>query len=254
MLNAKTEDQTPDTELDDVIGDIADEGDEAPIIDDDDAVTDDEDGDATPDPNAAAGDDQPAQQVSRRTARVQKLEKERDEANQREALLRQQLADVQAAQRNDPQRAEQARQEAARVAAMDPEERERYQDRQQIAALQSQVQNLGFAQEDGLDRARFEAKAELNPVYKKYANAVEKTLGEMRAKGVNSTREAILTYKLGEAAREKLEVGSVGGQRRRVAAEGRVRSAQGRPANVRGDTGGGRAGKTEEDRLRGMQI
>jgi hypothetical protein len=105
-----------------------------------------------------------------------------------------------------------------------------------------------------LDRARFEAKAEINPLYKKYAKVVEDELQRLRANGFNSNREAVLKFKLGEAALEKLESGSAGGQRRKAAAEERVRKTQSRPANMRGDGSGARQGKTEEDRLRGMQI
>ena len=256
MTNAGTENQDADLP-EDVIDDIADEGDDTSVVDDEDLddEADDENGDAPADPDAAAaGDGEPAPQVSRRTARVQKLEKERDTAAQEAATLRQRLADVEAANRNDPQRAEAARQEAARVAAMDPAERERYEDKKAITALQTQVQNLGFAQQDGLDRARFEAKAEFNPVYKKYAPAVEEELQRLRANGFNSNREAVLTYKLGEATRKKLEAGSAGGQRRKDAAGERVRKVNSRPANLRGDGSGSRQGKTEEDRLRGVQI
>src|SRR5258708_6050150 len=104
MITEGTENQNADTDLpEDAIDDIADEGDDLPIIDDEDDADEDENEDADADP-AAGSDGQPAP-VSRRTARVQKLEKERDTAAQEAATLRQRLADVEASQRNDPQRA-----------------------------------------------------------------------------------------------------------------------------------------------------
>lgn len=229
------------------------EDDEDDVVPDPEGDEDDAEEGTETDPDAA-GDEPPAKEVSRGTARVQKLAKERDAAAEEAKTLRQRLVDVEAAHRNDPARAEQERAEAARVAAMDPAERERYEDRKLITTLQAQVQNLGFSQADGLDRARFEAKTELNPVYKKYAAEVETALQDMRTKGVNTTREAILTFKLGEAARKKLEAGAVGGQKRKAAAEGRVAKVNGRSANIRSDAPSTGKGKTEEDRLRGVQI
>ena len=45
-----------------------------------------------------------------------------------------------------------------------------------------------------------------------------------------------------------------GADQRKKAASDRVNSVKGRPANLRGDNTGGGKGKTEEDRLRGVQI
>jgi len=252
-----TEDQVDtDTVVDEVDLDLTDDEDGLPIDDaDDESEDEDEDeGKGDVDPAAAAPQGDEGKQPSRRTVRVQKLEKERDAERQRAAELQARLDGILMAQRQPTQDDAALRAEEARVAAMDPLERERYEDKKRIDALQAQVSNLGFAQADGLDRARFEAKAELNPVYKKYAVAVEKTLQEMRAKGVNTTREALLTYKLGEAARKKLEASGGDGKRRKEAAQNRVNKVNGRPANMRGDTSGTGKGKTEEDRLRGIQI
>ena len=249
-----TEDQTqggadvPDDE-DDLLADLGDDQGEG----DDEGQDDEQDEGDDEGQNQNAGQQHNGQQPSRRTIRVQKLERERDEEREQRAALQARLDAVLAGQTN--QQTEAARQaEAERIAKMDPAEREKYQSDQKIRQLEAQVQNLGFAQTDGLDRARFEAKAELNPIYKKYAPQVERTLQEMRAKGVNATRESILTYKLGEAARKKLEAGSGQSQRRKDAAQGRVNKAQGKPANLRGDSGTQRRGDNVEDRLRGVQI
>ena len=253
-----TEDQVDtNTVVDDV--DVADDllDDDLPIDDDDADVADDDEDDETEDKADVAADAPQGDQgktVSRRTLRVQKLEKERDAERARAAELQNRLTEILTQQRQPSQDDAARRAEEARIAAMDPLERERYEDKRAIKALEQQVSNLGFAQQDGLDRARFEAKAELNPIYKKYAADVEKTLQEMRAKGVNTTRESLLTYKLGEAARKKLEAGAGDGRRRKEAAQARVSKVNGRPANLRGDSSSSSKGKTEEDRLRGIQI
>jgi hypothetical protein len=253
-----TDDQVdPNAVIDDedVGGDPLDDEDDLPL-DDEDTDGDDEDEDDETEGNAdpaAAAPQGDGKQPSRRTIRVQKLEKERDAERTRATELQNRLNEVLTAQRQ-PQDDAARRAEEARVAAMDPLERKDYDQQRKIDALTQQVSNLGFAQADGLDRARFEAKAELNSVYKKYAASVESTLQEMRAKGVNTTREALLTYKLGEAHRKKLEAGAGEGQRRKAAAQARVNKVNGRPANLRGDNSGSGKGKTEEDRLRGVQI
>lgn len=231
-------------------------------IDDADTASEDNDEEDDQDSDESEGntDAAPAgetQQPSRATRRFQKLEKERDEAIQRERELSTRLLEVTKAQSQHPDQSEAARRaEADRIAAMDPNERERYLDKQELAALKAQVNGLGFSQKDGLDKARFEAKAEVDPIYKKYASAVEKTLQDMRAQGVDTTREAILTYKVGEAAlKRKSEKDSVKLQdANKRAAKTRVASVEGRSSNSRGDSSGTSRGKTEEDRLRGMQI
>ena len=245
----------PNTVIDDEIGSVPlDDEDDLPVDDDadDEAETEDDEAEESTDTAAAPQGDE-GKSVSRRTIRVQKIEKERDSERARAAELQNRLNEILTAQRQ-PQDDAARRAEEARVAQMDPLERKEYEQQKKIDALESQVANLGFAQQDGLDRARFEAKAEINPVYKKYAEAVESTLQEMRAKNVNTTREALLTYKLGEAQRKKLEAGEGEGRRRREAAQARVSKANGRPANLRGDNSGSSRGKTEEDRLRGIQI
>ena len=228
------------------------------IIEDDPELDTDEDldvgeGEPVIDPDDDVGGE-PQQQTSRATARVQKLAKERDEARREAEENRRRLAELEARQRFDPQ-AEAFRQaEAARIAAMDPFERERYEDKKQIEALRGEVAQLDFRTKDNLDLARFEAKAEVNPLYKKYLPEVEKRLASLRASGVNAPREEILKHAIGEVALAKTVNGAAQGQRRSTAAAQRVAATRGRPANIRGDTNVGSRGKTEEDRLRGVQI
>ena len=211
---------------------------------------DEDEGEGDTGGDASAAGSSPA--PSRRTIRVQKLEKERDEAKTREITLQARL-DAILAERNKPDdRAAQAA-EQARVAAMDPIERERYHSEQRIARLEATINNLAHNQSDALDKVRFEQYAK-HPVFKKYVGEIETTLQGMRKAGVNSDREAILKYKMGEALYNRVMAQDTGKGARKQAAGDRVNAVRGKPANARGDSTGTRAGKTEEDRLRGVQI
>ena len=194
---------------------------------------------------------------SRGETRQQKLANELNKAREREAALQARLTQILTTQQQAPAHDVAAQQaEAQRVAAMDPLERQAYEADKRVKALEAQVANLGFAQQDGLDRARFEAKAAVVPLYAKYMPQVEKTLQEMRATGVNTTREAILDYLYGKAQRLKAEQALKDGTNKKVsaAAAGRVASVNGRPANLRGDASGVGGGKSLEDKLRGVPL
>ena len=196
---------------------------------------------------------------SRSSKRIQAL-REREAAATAEAkLLKERLEQVLAEQRKQPPMVDEAaaRAEAERVAAMDPVERRIYESEKKTAALQAQVNGLGFHISDATDKARFEAKAEINPVYKKYADRIEKGLSDMRKNNANTTREALLTYYIGEDARKRLESKTGSDQRRRAAAT-RVERTQGRPATARSDVGGSRSDANSlaalEKRLAGVPI
>lgn len=247
----EVEGELPDTELDDVLDDTEEGNDDTAEEGDGDEETTTE-GDGSEAPAGEDGDGEPA--PSRRTVRVQKLEKERDTATATAAELQKRLDEVLAAQRTAPvPDAAALKAEADRIAAMEPVDRVKYEADKKISALQSQLNGLGFHITDASDKASFEAKATINPIYKKYLPAVEKDLADMRKNGVNTTREAILTYKIGEDARKRLEQKGNGEQRRRAAAN-RVETARGRPANGRSDQGTSRSEKSLEDRLRGVQL
>jgi len=220
-----------------------------PEVDSDEDEPEENEDEAAP-VQAGATAEQP--QLSRRTIRVQKLEKERDEARQREITLQARLEALLAERNRPDERALQAA-EQAKLAAMDPIERERYQSDQRIARLEATINNLAHNQKDALDKVRFEQYTK-HPVFKKYTADVEETLNGMRKAGVNSDREAILKYKMGEALYNRIMAQENGKPVRKQAASDRVSAVRGKPANVRGDSNGARAGKTEEDRLRGVQI
>lgn len=196
---------------------------------------------------AAAGDEG---KVSRRTARVQKLEKERDDYREKYEKL---LTDA----RNQPAQPVLPREdpavEQAKIAAMEPVDRVAYLADKRIQALEAQLGNLGFQTQDSSDKASYDARCAFDPLYEKYKPRVETALASMRANRANSTREAILTYLIGEDARKRAAE-KPDGQRRRAAAASRVEKANGKSANMRSDASTSKAEKSLEDRLRGKQI
>lgn len=205
---------------------------------------------------AAAGAGEEGGKVSRRTARVQSLEKERDAEKAQAAEYKRRYDELiaqQHTQRTPAQVEAEAAAEQAKMAAMDPLDRVTYIADKKINALQSQIQGLGFQTQDSSDKATFEARASIDPLYEKYKDRVETALAGMRAKGANTTREALLTYMIGEDARKKAAQ-KPEGQRRKDAASSRVAKANGKAPTTRGDTTNSKSEKSLEDRLRGVQI
>lgn len=235
---------------DDVVPELDDEvdgegtGDEA----EGEGGTEDEGGEGEGGDAAPAADE--GAKPSRQTLRVQNALKERDTERAEKERYRLELEELKRNAARPVQ--EDPAIEKARVDAMDPVDRVAYLADKQIKVLQAQIQGLGFQTQDGTDRASYEAKASVNPLYEKYKPEVEKRLQSMRSNGVNSTREAILTYLIGEDAMKRAAA-KPDGQRRSNAAR-RVERANGKPANARSDAAGSRSDKSLEDRLRGVQI
>lgn len=205
---------------------------------------------------AGEGDEAPAaeegegEKPSRQTLRVQNALKERDTERAEKERYRLELEDLKRNAARPVQ--EDPAIEKAKVDAMDPVDRVAYLADKQIRGLQAQIQGLGFQTQDGTDRASYEAKASVNPLYQKYQPEVEKRLQSMRSNGVNSTREAILTYIIGEDAMKR--AAQKPDPQRRSNAARRVEKANGKSANTRSDAAGSRSDKSLEDRLRGVQI
>lgn len=242
--------------------DDAPEGDETPEGDDDLPPEGEEgsEGSAGAGGQARGADDEGDEPVSRRTRRVQKLERERDEERERANRLQASMDELRTSNRQpNPQDEAARRAEAERLAAMSPEERRAYDQDLTIRTLQHQMGNISHQIADATDKASFEAKSSINPLYKKYLPKVETALAGMRKNGANTTREALLTYMIGEDARKRLE-NKEGSEPRRRAARDRVERTQGRSNNnVRSDTGGnGRSDPNSlaalEKRLSGVSI
>jgi hypothetical protein len=90
---------------------------------------------------------------------------------------------------------------------------------------------MAFATADRADKAAFDAKAAVDPIYRKYAQDVEQVLAIERRKGRDFDRETILDFVRGRRARlnqgKKTPV--------QAQAERRIQSQQARTAGGRGD-------------------
>ena len=136
--------------------------------------------------------------------------------------------------------------EAELLAQMDPIQRVQYEADKKIDDLKSEFQRLQLSSTDNQDKATFLSKAQLDPVRAKYADKVEQTLSEMRAKGLNAPRDDLYYYLLGKAMAEQKANGK---SPERKAAQTRVETTQGRSSSIRSDAIGGGRGKTAEERL-----
>jgi hypothetical protein len=106
--------------------------------------------------------------------------------------------------------------------------------------------------QDVADKAAFDAKAEGNPRYKRYADEVERRLVDLRKQGQSAPREAILKFILGE--RLLTNNGGKSEQRQRQNGQRRIARASGGQQSPRGDAGGGRQALTEaEKRLKRLE-
>lgn len=175
---------------------------------------------------------------------------------------RRRLEDLERQSRQQPQRqqqidpVEQARREEAerqRVALMTPEERFEYRMDQMQRQNQQFLQGVQMNLAEQTDKANFEAKSSVDPLYKKYAPLVEQRLSELRAQGQNVPREVLMKFMIGERALQKAD-GARSRQTKRAQSE--ARQQRGRATNPRGRQGseGRSGGKSAKDRLEGVKF
>jgi hypothetical protein len=146
-------------------------------------------------------------------------------------------------------------QRATRLALLSPEERIREELRESTSQHRRDLQLMQFQLAESSDRASFEAKATVDPLYKKWSSKVETELANLRRQGQNVQREQLFYYLVGKAAMDAR--GSAGSREQRRAAESRVRRATTKPTNTRSDTGTtARTRQTQslEKRLEDVQI
>lgn len=192
-----------------------------------------------------------AAKPSRGEQRNQRLANERNAERERANRLEQELIE---ARRERAQRQEQQTEAQQRemLALMTPDERaswqiqqmerrqqqERQQDRVQIAAM--------------MDKSAFDAKATINPIYRKYQSEIEEQFQRQLAQGRPVEREILLQNHLGKLALE--QAGKSGPARRQ--AKARVDSQRIPAGSGKGDTSSnrGKAGDTPESRLKGVFI
>lgn len=176
---------------------------------------------------------QQVRQPSRAQARIERLDREREEALRRAAAAEERLARIEA----DRNRAGDAEREQERLAQMDPYERVEYFARRAESRTEQALNSLRSEMADSNDKATFAAACATKPALARIKDRVETTLAQLRANGSTAPRETIAAYLLGQdlltkapAARDKAE---------KKAAANRERE-RARPANGASDVSGGR--------------
>lgn len=137
-----------------------------------------------------------AQERIRRQQEELQRERQRAESAERE---RQQLMQQLESQRQAQQQAQQQQY----LETLDPSERQAYLLQQQLEQVRREMQQQQFAQADMTDKIAFQNRALQSPMVAKYADRVEETLSNMRAKGQTAPRESILKYLIGEEVLNK---------------------------------------------------
>lgn len=190
-----------------------------------------------------------------RTQERQPSRAERRISGQQEALRArdQQIADLskrldtvlaQTQQRAEP--AETPAQREQRLALLDPIDRMRVEMQEAQHTSTRQMQAMAFTMQDSSDKATFDAKSLVDPLYAKWAPKVESFLTDLRAKGQNVAREQALKYLIGEAALANRKAAS--GKQRQEAA-GRMNRNRTQPSNARSDTQVDRRGGSDATKL-----
>jgi hypothetical protein len=210
--------------------------------------------DRQPDQDVAARAAAESQQPSRGESRQRALANELREARQREADLNRRLdLLIQGQQPRQPQ-GETPEARANRLALMSPEER--------ITAELNDAKQ-GFAREmlqtrlqlqESSDKAAYQAKATVDPLYKKWEPKVEAELTELRKQGQNVDREKLMYYLIGKSAVEGRQAAKPG---QRAEAQRRVSSQRTRPSNSGSDVSANRrsgGGNSLERRLENQSL
>lgn len=191
-------------------------------------------------------------QPSRRDRRIEALTTSlAEERRQREELNRRLDAVLTGQQPRQPQ-GETPEQRAQRLALLTPEERIREELNEAKHGFAVQMQRMQFTSQDGADRAAFQAKATVDPLYKKWSDKVEAELTTLRNQGMNTDREKLMYYLIGKAA---VEGRQANGARERVQAQRRVQQQRTRPANSGSDVAPRRdRGSSLERRLENVEL
>lgn len=192
------------------------------------------------------------QQPSRRDRRIETLTTAlADERRQREDTNRR-LDALLAGQTNRPQ-GETPEARANCLALLSPEERIREELQVATQSFAREQQNLRFQVMDGNDRAAFEAKATVDPLYTKWKPKVETELASLRQQGMNVDREKLMYYLIGKNAVESRN--ATKGQQRAEGARN-VRRQQARPSNSGSDVQANRRDRTTslERRLENQSL
>lgn len=196
--------------------------------------------------------DEPTRKPSRAAQRIQRQQAAVREANERAARLEREVAELRGHVQARTQ-TETVEQEQARLALMTPEERSEYRLTKATEQNRRDMANLQMRLEDTADRSAFEAKATIDPVYRRHAAEVEQRLTALRQQGQNIGREHLLRYIVGEKALARAAKDGNRHQRRGKEAIERERV---KPGGGRGDvqTRRGKEADTPRKRLEGVII
>lgn len=178
-------------------------------------------------------------QQTRGESRQQRLANELRGARQREADLNRRLDTLIAGQRQPVLQGETPEARAQRLALLTPEERIREDLNAATSDFRRELQITRFQQADGNDRAAFEAKATVDPLYAKWKPKVEAELATLRQQNMNVDREKLMYYLIGKNAVEGRN--ATKGQQRHEA-QRRVQRQQTRPGNSGSDVSADRRG------------
>lgn len=189
-------------------------------------------------------------QPSRRENRVARLAADRAAEKARADALEAELTRFRNAetQRNTQLTEEQ---ETARLALMSPEERMEYKLSKSERLAAAREANLRRDIAIGQDAAAFNAKAEINPIYKRMQPIVEAEFQKLLRAGTPADRETIMKYKLGE---RMLEDASKRGGKVRDAGRERVERETTRPTNGRGGQPSQRGRQVDESAARRKRL
>ena len=192
------------------------------------------------------------QRPSRRDTRIASLTDRLKEADAERETFRRRLAEVE--QRyQQPKAQESPEQRAQRRALMTPQEVMTEELNEAKNSFTQQLQQVQWQNAETADRTTFQAKCASNPLYAKYAPKVEGKLAELRTRGINSEREVLLKYLIGEAALERMS--SKEGKQEVRQAQQRVKRATVRPSNSGSDEAATRRREESlERRLENLNI
>jgi hypothetical protein len=192
----------------------------------------------------------PQRRPGRRDARIETLLVQREADKERAERLERQVEELRA--QRTTQRQESPEEEAARLSLMNPEERSDYKLTKALRQIEVSNRQTAFVAQEAADKAAFDAKVGIDPLYARMQPAVDKTLAELRAQGQNVPREVLFQLEVGKAAlaaRSKTQ-----GQKDKGAQ--RVRNQSTPPLNGKGDTAVQRRARsdTPAKRLENVQI
>ena len=168
--------------------------------------------------------------------RLDRLERERENERQQWQRQQQQLTDAQ---------------ERDRMALMTPEERAEYRIAQHQQATNAQLNQFRMQTSMQLDKSAYDAKAAINPVYRRMAQAVEDKFQHQMRIGQPTDRETILYYLLGQQA-----ANGAANPRPRQQARRRVENQRVAPSSGKSDQARRSEGKlsSAEERLKDVLI